>query len=106
MLRKVFTGLGLIVVLVVLYVLGFHRQYVQDYYVTKTVPLDSNNQLLADELNLTDRGKFLYTASQPKVLSSDQFNAACKSVAHEHSIVLGCYTMQKIYIYDVLFTSA
>jgi DNA repair exonuclease SbcCD ATPase subunit len=101
MLRKVFTGFGLIVVLIVLYVLGFHRQYVQDYYVTKTVPLDSNNQLLADELNLTDRGKFLYTASQPKVLSSDQFNAACKSVAHEHSIVLGCYTMQKIYIYDV-----
>jgi hypothetical protein len=78
-----------------------HHQMVKDYVIAQTKPLDSASSELGERLLLTSSAQRLYKASQPKIEPADAFNNSCKSVAHEHSIVLGCYTRQTIYIYDV-----
>lgn len=50
---------------------------------------------------LSDRGHFLFYASQPELLTRDPFNESCRTAATEQSAVLGCYTMNRIYLFDV-----
>ncbi len=52
-------------------------------------------------MKLTQNGHFIYKASQPLVEPAKEFNEACSGVTKEHSIVLGCYTGQRLYIFDV-----
>lgn len=51
-------------------------------------------------LNLTSSGTRIFRASLPKLESRDEFNRDCKSFDVEVS-VLGCYTNEKIYVYNV-----
>ena len=78
-----------------------NRQYVRDWYVVHTTDPQPAAAKLMPQLSLTGTADFLYKASQTNVLGSSQFNSACSSVSREHSIVLGCYTNQRIYVYDV-----
>ncbi len=101
--KRVLSVFGL--ALVALALVGVtQRQFIKDYYVVYTQDLDSQADVLAQNLALTSDGSFLYKASQPKIQSSEAFNQSCKSVSHEHSIVLGCYTRQRIFIYNVADT--
>lgn len=88
-------------VLVALLLVGIsQRQFIKDYFIVQTKPLEAQSAQLEQSLDLTSDASFLYKASQPKIQSAEEFNQSCKSVTHEHSIVLGCYTVQKIFIYD------
>lgn len=78
-----------------------NRQYVRDWYVVHTTDPQPAAAKLMPQLSLTGTADFLYKASQTNVLGSSQFNSACSSVSREHSIVLGCYTNQRVYVYDV-----
>ncbi|MFO0971566.1 MAG: hypothetical protein U0520_04460 [Candidatus Saccharimonadales bacterium] len=78
-----------------------HRQYVKDQYVVYRNPLQAQTAALLPKLDLTSGGAFLYKASQPEVLDAANFNQACGGVHREHSIVLGCYTKQRFYVYNV-----
>lgn len=49
---------------------------------------------------MSDTGKFYFYASQPKVESADQFNESCAR-QETGSAILGCYSNQKIYVYNV-----
>ncbi|MCB9822729.1 hypothetical protein H6800_00450 [Candidatus Nomurabacteria bacterium] len=91
---------------IVLLVLGIaagylYRQNVRDLYVANFASQQAEADILAKRLDLTSEGKFLYKASQPKLLSATDFNKSCKTVQKERSIVLGCYTYQNIYVYKV-----
>lgn len=99
--KRVFSGLLVVLVIVLSLGLLTNHQSIKDYYVVRTTSLQPESSELANKLDLTKSGDFLYKASQPAVQSAKDFNASCKSVAHEHSIVLGCYTRQKIYVYNV-----
>lgn len=55
---------------------------------------------VASQLELTNRGKFIFEASQPAVLNAKQFNASC-SRQQRTSLILGCYTNRQIFIYNV-----
>ncbi len=78
-----------------------NRQWLRDMYVVQTTDV----QLAADELKqqllLTDHADFLYQASLPEVLDATEFNQSCADVQREQSIVLGCYTRQRFFVFDV-----
>lgn len=99
--KKLSTLVGALVGFAVVAAISFNRQWIKDQYIVKTTSLAPQSQNLANDLMLTPRANFLFKASQPLVEDSQAFNAACRSVAKEQSIVLGCYTQQRIYIYNV-----
>ena len=57
-----------------------------------------------ERLQLTEHGKFLYYASQPSILSSEQFSVSCPAHEGEEGFgILGCYLPadKTIFLYDV-----
>ena len=78
-----------------------HRQFVRDWYIVHTTVVQPAALTLEPRLDLTPKADFLYKASQPEILNGSSFNKACESVAREQSIVLGCYTQQHVYVYNV-----
>ena len=83
-------------------VLGFaQRQWIKDTIIVNSTELEQSSQAVLGQIALTDRAEFIYRASQPKVQSAEQFNQSCRGVSKEYSIVLGCYTQQKLFVFDV-----
>lgn len=56
---------------------------------------------MLDQIALTDEADFIFQASQPKIQPAEAFNQSCRGVSKEYSIVLGCYTRQKLFVFDV-----
>lgn len=56
---------------------------------------------ISERAALSDRGKFLFYASDPALLERDAFNNACRSVATEQTAVLGCYSTNRIYLFNI-----
>ncbi len=99
--RKLISGLSFIVLLILITVAFSQRQLLKDTYIVRTTDLQPASAEISDQLSLTTQGSFLYEASQPEVQAADVFNASCRNVAREHSIVLGCYTQQRFFVFDV-----
>ncbi|MBO7131918.1 hypothetical protein J6V85_01470 [Candidatus Saccharibacteria bacterium] len=55
---------------------------------------------IRESLDLSSRGEILFNASMPELNSEEEFNENCHSY-DEVETILGCYTMQKIYVYDI-----
>lgn len=51
-------------------------------------------------LGLTSRGELLFNASYPELDTKEVFNEKCRK-NDDTSAILGCYTEQKIYVYDI-----
>lgn len=81
---------------------AMNQQYIRDRYIVATTDVQPQAQQIGDKLDLTSHGEFLYRASQPLIQQSEDFNTSCGKVGKEHTIVLGCYTAQRIYVYDVV----
>lgn len=56
---------------------------------------------ISERAEFSDRGQFLFYASQPQLLSRDAFNASCRSTASEKTAILGCYARNQIYLFDI-----
>jgi hypothetical protein len=54
----------------------------------------------ADRTAMTDRGEFLFYASQPSIEGTQVFNDKCGRI-EQSSAVLGCYDGRNIFVYDV-----
>lgn len=63
-----------------------------------TSPPDPDDVALADAIGFTAEGERIFFASRPEVESAARFNEDCPA---EGSIVLGCYTRGRIYVYEV-----
>lgn len=101
MIKKVFTwGCGFALLALVAFGL-INRQQLRDRYIAQTATQQPAASELLPRLELTDKAEVIYRASRPQVQSSEAFNSSCKGALHTHSIVLGCYTRQQIFIYDV-----
>lgn len=55
---------------------------------------------IRENLKLTDRGNFLFNATQPSLSDQDEFNVHCRAQGEETAI-LGCYTEGNIYVYNI-----
>lgn len=56
---------------------------------------------IAERSELSEKGLFLFYTSQPQLLDRTAFNSVCRSEATEHTAVLGCYTRNQIYLFDI-----
>jgi len=99
--RKLLTLVGILIVVGVVAGTYNNRQLIRDTYIVKRTDTQPAALAVAGNLELTSQAEFTYEASQPEVQTSQAFNQSCGSVTREHSIVLGCYTRQRIFIYDV-----
>jgi hypothetical protein len=77
-----------------------NRQYIKDYYVVSTTDLSAGSTALGSRLALTDDADFIYQASQTELQDAAAFRESCKGL-EQQNIVLGCYTDQRAYIYNI-----
>jgi len=78
-----------------------NRQYIFDQVRVSQYTPSGEVTSLKDRLALTGRGTFLFEASHPVLQSADEFNNSCQQHQETNSPIIGCYTRNSIYIYDV-----
>lgn len=78
----------------------FNRQYILDLLNVWWYKPSASISSITERSGLSGDGQFYFYASQPKVEPASDFNNSC--VRQEaSSAILGCYSTQRIYIYDV-----
>lgn len=80
--------------------LWFNQQYVVDQIAVWRYEPTGEVTALAERGAMSDRGKFLFYASQPMVEGTQKFNEECDR-KEENTAILGCYVGNRIYIYNV-----
>ncbi len=81
--------------------LFFNYQHLIDQVVVSQFKPSGEVSKVADEVQFTEKGKFLYLAAQPQLSDRDEFNKNCEKKA-EQTVVLGCYLgPQHLYIYNI-----
>jgi hypothetical protein len=81
--------------------LFFSYQHLIDQVVVAQFKPSPQVAQIADEIKFTEKGKFLYLASQPELSDRETFNKHCEKKT-EQSVVLGCYIgPQHMYIYNI-----
>lgn len=82
-------------------VVFFNRQQLYDQVLAWQYRPSPAIAAITERTDLSEKGEFLFYASQPQLLGRDAFNDACRSVATEHTAVLGCYTRNQIFLFDI-----
>lgn len=77
------------------------RQALFDSYMVWQYKPSPDIAAISERTKLTDKGKFLFYASHPELNDREAFNKTCKAKGSEQSVVLGCYTMMRIYLFDI-----
>ena len=75
-------------------------QTLRDLYYSLTFSPSAEMSAIGDKLELTDRGHRIFYASSPVLSDANEFNEKCNTTEGAVS-TLGCYTAQKIYIYNI-----
>ncbi len=78
-----------------------NRQQLFDQYTVWRFSPSSEIVAIADKAAFSEQGKFLFYASRPELLERDAFNDVCRSVASENTAILGCFSMSRIYLFDI-----
>lgn len=78
----------------------FNHVWLYDYFRASNYQPSTEMAKIRDSLKLTEEGEFLFNASHPELDSEEEFNQNCQSFSSE-SAVLGCYTNQNIYVYNI-----
>ena len=78
-----------------------NREWIYDWWRGMSYQVTDRMANLRSELQLTDRGAFLFNASQPALNMRDDFNQHCRGGGDDEIAVLGCYVSGNIYVYDI-----
>lgn len=79
----------------------FNRHYVADALSVWSYKPPADIVAIEQRSHMTDHGRFLFYATKPSVLGSDEFNQQCPR-QEVGSPILGCYTGEdRIYIYNI-----
>jgi hypothetical protein len=78
-----------------------NRQMVVDQFTVWQYQPSSEIAALAHRADFSETAKFTFYASRPELNNKQDFNKHCRSHQEEGSVVLGCYTAQHIYVYNV-----
>lgn len=95
---------GLVFLLILIAVgvgIYLNREWLYDYYRGTTYQPSSEMVRIRNDLQLTERGEFLFNASQPVLSEASEFNQYCRDGVSEIA-VLGCYTARNIYVYNIV----
>jgi len=93
------TIVSIVLLLIAVWVF-LNRQFVFDQLVVWQYRPTAPVEQVAARAQFSDAGKFLFYASQPDLSNQASFNQHCKS-QEEESVILGCYSAQRIYVYNV-----
>ncbi|MDR1032736.1 MAG: hypothetical protein LBL84_01845 [Candidatus Nomurabacteria bacterium] len=77
-----------------------NRQYLDDYVKFSAYQPTDEIEQMAERVGLTESGKFRTYSAAPEISQAAEFNEYCGSAEAETN-VLGCYTGEKIYVFDV-----
>ena len=77
-----------------------NRQLVFDFVRGLFYTPTSEMAQIREDLDLTSRDEILFNASQPELNTKEEFNERCRT-DDEVSAILGCYTEQTIYVYNI-----
>ena len=95
------TGLVIAIISIALTtVLLINRQFVVDQVRVWQYQPSDEIAAFADRTTMTDRGTFLFYASQPALEETQVFNGKCARI-EQGTAILGCYDGQIIYIYNI-----
>lgn len=78
-----------------------NRGWIEDWWKGMGYEPSAEMAEIRDKLNLTERGEFLFNASQPVLNDNDEFNEYCRTDLDMEMAVLGCYTGGNIYVYNI-----
>lgn len=78
-----------------------YRQSLIDTFVVWQFKPTPDIAAISRRTKLTEHGKFYFYASRPQLDGREQFNNACKALATEQTVVLGCYVGMRIYLFDI-----
>lgn len=78
-----------------------NRQVLIDSYLAWQYKPSSEVAAIVDRTKLTDKGKFYFYASHPELNDRESFNNTCTAKDSEQSVVLGCYTGMRIYVFAI-----
>ncbi len=101
--RKLFSALRLVAAIGFVAIaawLVFNRQQVIDWYYLQGYTPSAEVASLAKDTTMTNKGKNLFYASRPQIKPKTEFSQYCTNDSEE-TIVLGCYKMQQIFLFDV-----
>jgi hypothetical protein len=87
-------------IIVLATLLFLNRQYAVDQLSVWGYTPSSSIASIHDNMALNDSGTFYFYATHPRIDNSADFNADCPR-QETGSPILGCYTGQRIFIYDV-----
>lgn len=90
-------GLGLTAIAILLFI---NKQYVYDIISYHQYEPTAAVAAIADRTTMTDTGKFYFYASHPRIDGAQAFNEECNR-HEESSAILGCYSGDRIFVYDV-----
>lgn len=79
-----------------------NREWIVDYVRGVSYQPTSEMSAIRDKLKLTDKGEFLFNATQPVLNGRETFNNVCRTATDTEVAVLGCYTGGNIYIYNIV----
>lgn len=79
---------------------ALNRDWLYDFYRGQMYQPSSEMTQIRTSLQLTERGLFLFNASQPELNESEDFNNHCRENGTETAI-LGCFTNGRIYVYNI-----
>ena len=77
-----------------------NAQLAIDWFNVRQFQPSSEIQSLATESGMNSKGRFLFYATRPTILDQKDFNQECQS-KEKGSSILGCYSKDRIYIYNV-----
>ena len=100
---KRWIGFTVFLAIVALVVSGMmFRQEISDHIAGMNFDMSQRVSELTTDLELTESGRRIFLATHPTVDGSQHFNEQCADVDHsEQGHVLGCYTSDRIHLYDV-----
>lgn len=78
-----------------------NRQALVDNFLVWQYKPSSSIAAIVERTELTEKGKFYFYASHPELANRETFNNTCTARDSEQSVVLGCYTGMKIYVFDI-----
>lgn len=98
---KLFSSLFSVLLIVAVAGVLWQRQLVIDTMTGYGYQPSSEMAAIRDRLSLTSEGSRYFAASRPVLQDAEPFNASCGQESETNSPIIGCYSAQKIYIYDI-----
>ena len=75
--------------------------WIKDQITAWQNPLNPDVAKIADDAGVNENGKFLLQVSYARINNRDDFNKNCSNGDESQSIVLGCFSKNRIYIFNV-----